>query len=374
MDELAKAKWFSTLDLNSGYHQIRLKAGEEFKTAFLTHLRHFEFKVMAFGLCGAPGTLQGAMNSTLSPLLRRCVLVFFDDILIYSASFEEHVQHIRMVLQLLAKDKWSVKISKCKFAQQQIAYLGHIISSQGIATDPAKVEAVISWPQPSSVKELRSFLGLAGYYRKFVRHFAVITKPLTNLLKKGVMFVWTQEHTQAFALLKEALVNSPVLAMPDFTIPFCIETDASNLGVGAVLLQKGHPLAYISKPLGPKTKGLSTYEKEYLAILIAIDQWRQYVQHAEFFIYTDKKSLVHLNEQRLNTPWQQKVFVKLLGLQYRLVYKKGAKNSVADALSRRVHSDSHILAVSSATPAWIEEIANSYEHDEKASDLWPNCQ
>jgi hypothetical protein len=247
--------------------------------------------------------------------------------------------------------------------------LGHIISSQGIATDPAKVEAVISWPQPSSVKELRSFLGLAGYYRKFVRHFAVITKPLTNLLKKGVMFVWTQEHTQAFALLKEALVNSPVLAMPDFTIPFCIETDASNLGVGAVLLQKGHPLAYISKPLGPKTKGLSTYEKEYLAILIAIDQWRQYVQHAEFFIYTDQKSLVHLNEQRLNTPWQQKVFVKLLGLQYRLVYKKGAKNSAADALSRRVHSDSHILAVSSATPAWIEEIANSYEHDEKASDL-----
>jgi hypothetical protein len=175
MDELAKATWFSTLDLNSGYHQIRLKKGEEFKTSFQTHFGHFEFKVLAFGLCGAPGTFQGAMNTTLSPLLRKCVLVFFDDILVYSETFDDHIQHLKLVLQLLSRDRWNIKLSKCKFAQQSITYLGHIISSVGISTDPSKVETVLSWPQPSNVKEVRSFLGLVGYYRKFVKHFVVIS-------------------------------------------------------------------------------------------------------------------------------------------------------------------------------------------------------
>jgi transposase InsO family protein len=272
-------------------------------------------------------------------------------------------------LKLLTKDKWSIKLSKCRFAQQQISYLGHIISANGVATDPAKVEAITSWPQPKNVKELRSFLGLAGYYKKFVRHFAVISKPLTTLLKKNELFVWTSEHTEAFVTLKTALVSALVLSMPDFSVPFCIEIDASNQGVGAVLLQKGHPLAFISKPLGPRTKGLSTYEKEYLAILIAIDQWRQYLQQAEFIIHTDQKSLIFLNEQRLNTPWQQKVFVKLLGLQYKLVYKKGVDNSVADALSRRAHAPAHLCALSTVTPKWLSEVVHSNNSDPKAQEL-----
>lgn len=366
---MAKAKWFSTLDLNLGYHQIRLKKGEEFKTAFQTHFGQFEFRVMAFGLCGAPGTFQGAMNTTLSPLLRKCVLVFFDDILVYSETFEDHLVHLQQVLQLLSKDQWVVKKSKCKFAQQQLRYLGHVLSADGIAIDPTKVEAIVSWPQPANVKELRSFLGLAGYYRKFVRHFAVIAKPLTNLLRKDVLFVWTSEHSSAFSLLKHAPSQAPVLAVPDFSEIFYIETDASNSGVGAVLLQKGHPLAFISKPLGPKTKGLSTYEKEYLAILIVVDQWRQYLQTAEFVISTDQKSLTHLNEQRLNTPWQQRVFVKLLGLQYRIEYKRGAENSAAGALSRRSHDAQHLLSLSVASPKWIAEGVQSYTKDNYASSL-----
>lgn len=246
MDELARAKWFSSLDLNSGYHQIRLKKGEEFKTAFQTHFGHFEFRVMAFGLCGAPGTFQGAMNSTLAPFLRKFVLVFFDDILIYSETFEEHVVHVRQVLELLARDQWIVKLSNCSFAQQRITYLGHIISAEGIATDPAKVEAIRTWPQPETVKELRSFLGLAGYYRKFVKHFAIIAKPLTNLLRKQVLFVWTEEHSTTFHLLKQALMTAPVLAMPDFAKTFSLETDASNSGIGAVLLQDGLWLLSVS--------------------------------------------------------------------------------------------------------------------------------
>jgi hypothetical protein len=292
------------LDLHSGYHQIRLQPGEEYKTAFSTHAGHFEFTVVPFGATGAPATFQGAMNSTLAPLLRKCALVFFDDILIYSASYEEHIHHLHQVLTLLAKDQWVVKLKKCNFAKQEIRYLGHILSSQGVQTDPEKVTAVLHWPTPSNVRDLRGFLGLAGFYRKFVRHFAIIAKPLTQLLKKHQLFVWTIEHQQAFAALQQALCSAPVLGIPNFSRPFAIETDACQTGVGAVLLQDGHPLAYVSKPLGPRTQGLSIYEKEYLAILIAVEQWHSYLQLPEFLIFTDQQPLTHLNGQRLNTVWQ----------------------------------------------------------------------
>jgi hypothetical protein len=157
----------SCLDLRAGFHQIRLKPGEEFKTAFQTHCGQFEFRVMAFGLTGAPGTFQLAMNSTLAPSLRKFVLVFFDDFLIYSRNYEDHVLHVKLVLELLQKDQWKVELSKCAFAQRQISYLGHTISAQGVGTDPKKIVAITDWPTPSNAKELRSFLGLAGYYRKF---------------------------------------------------------------------------------------------------------------------------------------------------------------------------------------------------------------
>jgi hypothetical protein len=189
MDELVGASWFTNLDLRSGFHQIRLKASEEFKTAFQTHSGHYEFRVVAFGLTEALGTFQGAMNVTLAPGLHKFVLVFFDDILIYSKTYAEHLVHIELVFQWLQQDQWFVKLSKCKFAQRSVSYLGHIISKEGIATNPAKIQAVTSWPLPTSVKELRGFLGLADYYRKFVRNFELIAKPLTNLLKKDTLFV-----------------------------------------------------------------------------------------------------------------------------------------------------------------------------------------
>ena len=180
--------------------------------------------------------------------------------------------------------------------------MGHIISSDGVATDPKKIQDVQQWPVPTNVKDVRGFLGLAGYYRKFVQHFGTIAKPLTELLKKGTIFVWTSIHQTAFDQLKQALTTAPVLQLPDFSKVFIIETDASAKDIGAVLQQEGHPIAYISKALGPKNQGLSTYEKECLAILMAVDHWRSYLQHAQFHIKTDQKSLENLTDQRLTTP------------------------------------------------------------------------
>jgi hypothetical protein len=368
MDELAQAKWFSKLDLKAGYHQIRLLPGEEPKTAFQTHMGHFEFRVMAFGLTGAPNTFLGAMNETLAPVLCKCALVFFDDILIYSTSFEDHLNHLSTVLQLLQTDQWKVNLVKCAFAQTSIFYLGHVISADGVATDPSKILVIQQWPTPVNVKELRSFLGLAGFYRKFVHHFGLISRPLTELLKKNILFVWTPDHQQAFETLKHALISAPVLALPDFSQPFCIYTDACKTGVGAVLMQNGHPLAFLSKALGIKNQGLSTYEKEYLVIIIAVTQWRTYLQLAEFHIYTDHQSLTQLNEQRLHTVWQQKLYTKLAGLQYRIIYKKGADNLAADALSRYPGSG-QLSHISQCTPTWIEEVIQGYPKDEHAQRL-----
>lgn len=326
MDGLAGAYWFSKLDLRASFHQIRLAPGEEYKTAFQTHQDHYEFTVMAFGLTGAPATFQSAMNATLAPVLRKFALVFFDDILVYSMSFEEHVSHLHQVRSILRDNNWQVKLSKCEFGRQQIAYLGHVMNGEGVATDPSKIATIQDWPVPESVKQLRSFLRIGGYCRKFIRNYGVISKPLTNLLRKGVLFLWISEHEIAFQTLKLALVSAPVLALPDFSKEFILETDASDLGIGAVLMQGEHPLAFISRALGPRNQGLSVYEKEYLSILLAIDQWHSYLQMGEFVIRTDQKSLAHLTEHRLHTPWQQKALTHLMGLHYRIIDKKEVDN------------------------------------------------
>lgn len=267
---------------------------------------------MAFGLTGAPVTFQGSMNATLAPGLRRFVIVLFDDILVFSPTFEAHIDHLRQVFQWLRQDKWKLKMSKCSFPANR--FIIWDISSNGLPTDPSKIQVVLDWPVPISVKELWDFLGLAVYYRKFVRRFGFIAKPLTKLLKKDQLFIWNDAHQRAFTLLKQALCFAPIVALLDFTLPFHIETDASSSGIGTVLHQAGHPLVFTSKALSPHNQGLTVYEKGYLAILMAVDQWHNCLLQAEFFIHTDHSSLVHLNEQRLRTAWQQRVFARLLGL------------------------------------------------------------
>jgi hypothetical protein len=195
----------------------------------------------------------------------------FDDILVYSKTYEEHLVHLEQVFQILEQDQWRVKLSKCSFAKEEVTYLIYMIGGAGVATYHSKVEVVASLPQPQNVKELRSFLGLVGYYRKFVKHFGIIAIPLIDLLMKYSAFVWTSEHEIAFQSLKTALVQAFVLVLPDFSKPISIETDASDAGVGVVLMQDHHPIACISKSFGPKMRGLSTYEKEFVTILLAVE-------------------------------------------------------------------------------------------------------
>ncbi|WVZ85511.1 hypothetical protein U9M48_032433 [Paspalum notatum var. saurae] len=364
LDELARAQWFTSLDLRAGYHQIRMEEADQAKTAFQTHHGHFEYTVMPYGVTGGPATFQQVMNTVLDSVLRKFVVVFIDDILIYSKTWDDHLKHIQQVFQILLHHQFKVKLSKCQFAKEELHYLGHLISRHGVSTDPEKVQTIKNWLTPSSVKDVRGFLGLAGYYRRFVKNFGLIRKPLTNLLKKGALFVWTEPQQSAFDALKQALVSAPVLALPDFSKPFTIETDASEIGIGAVLQQAGHPIAFVSKALGIKNQKLSTYEKECLAILMAVEKWRSYIQQTEFIIKTDHKSLTHLDDKRLSTPWQHKALTKLMGLQYRICYKKGVDNKVADALSRQpVHQYSEVYHISSVQPVWLQEVMDAYLTD-----------
>lgn len=224
LDELHGAAWFTKLGMWSRYHKIRLRVEDEPKTAFKTHHGHWEFRVMPFGLTNATVTFQALMNTIFQPLLRKGVLVFVDDILIYSKTLEEHLEQLSQVFAILEQHQLFLKKSKCLFAQQSLKYLSHVISAHGVATDPNKTQAIVTWPTPTDTKQLRSFLGLSGYYKKFIKNYGSISRPLIDLLKKHVQFHWNPELQLSFDALKQALTSAPVLALPKFQKSFTIET------------------------------------------------------------------------------------------------------------------------------------------------------
>jgi hypothetical protein len=251
---------------------------------------------MAFGLCNTPATFQALMNDVLQPFLRRFVLVFFDDILIYSKTWADHLSHLRAVLDELRRHQLFVKRNKCSFATSSVAYLGHVISAAGVAMDLAKVQAIHEWPAPRSARAVRGFLGLTGYYRKFVHNYGAIAAPLTALLKEG--FSW---GAAAFTALKAAVTSAPVLAMPDFVKLFTVECDASTLGFGTVLVQEGHPVAFFSRPVAPCHRSLAAYERELIGLVQAVRHWWPYLWGRRFIVKTDHYSLKYLLDQRLAT-------------------------------------------------------------------------
>ncbi|KAJ4780691.1 polyprotein [Rhynchospora pubera] len=340
-DELNGATVFSKLDLRFGYHQIRVHEDDIHKTAFRTHHGHFEFRVMPFGLSNDPSTFQALMIEIFQPLLRKFVIIFFYDIVVYSGSLEAHLEHLSQVFQILRSNQLVVKPSKCTFAVSQIAFLGHIISASTVAADPDKLKAIADWPTPTTQRQLRGFLGLAGYYRRFVHRYASIAGPLIDLLSKD-KFLWSESAQEAFLTLKTALISAPVLALPNFSLPFILETDASGVGIGAVLMQDQHPVAFYSKKLSTLMQGKSTYIREMYAIQSAVSKWRQYLLGRPFVIRTDHRSLHHLLTQTIQTPEQQQFLSKLVGYDFSIVYKAGTSDAAADALSRVHETDNHL--------------------------------
>jgi hypothetical protein len=297
--------------------------------------------------------------------LCKFVLVFFDDILIYSQHEEDHIEHLKIVLNLLRTNSLSAKRSKCTFAVPHVDYLGYIIGANGVSTDPSKISTIIAWPQPKSVTELRGFLGICGYYRRFIKDFGIICRPLHDMLKKEP-FHWTELQTEAFNLLKHKMTSAPVLALPDFSKPFILEMDASGKGIGAVLMQEARSIAFFSQSLGQRAAAQSVYHKEAIAILEALKKWRHYFLGNELVIKTDHQSLKFLMNQRLSKGIQHKLMLKLLEFNYMIEYKKGKENTVADALSR---NPSFCAALSVTTPSWSLDVENSYKHDRFCNNL-----
>jgi len=249
LDELHGLCIFSKIDLKSGYHQIRIKEGDEWKTAFKTKHGLYEWLVMSFGLTNAPSTFIPLMNHILRTFIGKFVVVYVDDILIYSKNLNEHLDHLLNVLSVLRSEQLYANLKKCPFCMEKIVFLGYVVTAQGIEMDEEKVKAIRDWPTPESVSEVRSFHGLASFYRRFVKDFITIAAPLTEIVKKSVGFKWNDEQDEAFNLLKDKLCSALVLALPDFTRAFEVECDASGIGIGAVLMQDKRPIAYFSEKL-----------------------------------------------------------------------------------------------------------------------------
>ncbi|KAK9075551.1 hypothetical protein SSX86_003876 [Deinandra increscens subsp. villosa] len=334
-DQLQGSSYFSKIDLRSGYHQLRVRDEDVPKTAFRTRYGHYEFLVMPFGLTNAPAVFMDLMNRVCKPYLDKFVIVFIDDILIYSKTKEEHEEHLRLILELLRKEQLYAKFSKCDFWIREVQFLGHIVDQNGIHVEPAKVEAIKNWPTPRAPTEIRQFLGLAGYYRRFIKGFSQLVQPLTALTHKGVQYRWGEKEERAFQTLKDMLCSAPILALPDGIDDFVVYCDASIQGLGCVLMQRDKVIAYGSRQLKDTEKNYTTHDLELGAVIHALKIWRHYLYGTKCTIFTDHKSLQHIfNQKDLNM--RQRRWVELLNdYDLAIKYHPGKANVVADALSRK---------------------------------------
>ena len=305
---------------------------------------------MPFGLTNEPSTFQAVMNNLFRPMLRRYVLVFFDDILVYSKNWEHQMQHMQSVLELLHTQIFYANRNKCTFGDTTMDYLHHTISKQGVAMQYSKIQAILSWSTPHNVKGVRGFLGLTGYYPKFIQGYGCIAKPLTTLTKKD-NFQWNQETQRAFEQLKQPLVIAPVLHLSYFTQLFTVECDASGSGIAAVLMQNLHPIAYFNEVLSDRNLAKSAYEREIMALALTVQHWRPYLLGSKFTVFTYQKSLGYLLHQRFTTPDQQHWVLKLLGFNFDINYKSSKENRAADALSRQEEGSYNSFL---SSPTWEE--------------------
>ncbi|WMV46245.1 hypothetical protein MTR67_039630 [Solanum verrucosum] len=297
-DQLQGASHFSKIDLRSGYHQVKVRECDIPKTAFRTRYGHYEFVVMSFGLTNAPTIFMDLMNRVFKPYLDSFVMVFIDDILIYLHSEEEHMGHLRVVLQRLREEKLYSKYEKCEFWLREVAFLGHVVSGDGIKVDPKKTDMIRNWPRPLTPSNIRSFLGLAGYYRRFVNGFSSIASPMTKLTQKKAKFEWTDECERSFQTLVDKLVSAPILSLSDGLEGFVMYCDASRVGLGCVLMQNGKVIAYASRQLKVHEKNYPTHDLELAAVVFALKIWRHYLYGVHVDVFTDHKSLQYVFTQK----------------------------------------------------------------------------
>ena len=333
-DQLNGSKVFSKIDLRTGYHQLKIRASDIPKTAFTTRYGLYEYNVMSFGLTNAPAYFMNLMNKIFMKFLDKFVVVFIDDILIYSKSEEEHEEHLRIVLETLREHQLYAKFSKCEFWLKEVGFLGHVLSAGGISVDPAKIKSVMEWKAPTTQTEVRGFLGLAGYYRKFVEGFSSIARPMTQLLKKDKKFEWTPKCEECFQELKKRLVTAPILIMPDISKNFDVYCDASRLGLGCVLMQEGKVVSYLSRQLKPHEQNYPTHDLELAAVVLALKTWRHYLMGNRCEIYTDHKSLKYIFTQKELNMRQRRWIELIKDYDLEIHYHPGKANVVADALSR----------------------------------------
>ena len=345
LDAIGEAKFFSTLDLASGYWQIKLDEDAKMKSAFVSRYGLYQFTVMPFGLTNAPATFQRMMDVVLSGLTWLQCMVYLDDIIVFAPTWEEHQMRLRNVLTRLRKYKLAAKMTKCRFGRQSIVFLGHVISAEGVSTDPEKVKAIQRLPYPKQdVTAVRSFLGMVGYYRRFIPHYAALVEPLNELLRKGSKKEWTDECVQVVDEVKQLLTTSPILRRPNFSKPFQITCDASQIGVGAVLEQldeknEPHPVAYWSKTLNPAQRKYTVTERECLAVVYAFKYFRHYFGTTVVTVYTDHSALQYLQTAKSLTGRLERWALSLQEYPLEIRYRKGCEQGAADGLSRLGHDE-----------------------------------
>ncbi|KAI2645046.1 Transposon Tf2-9 polyprotein [Labeo rohita] len=343
LEQLRSARFYTKPDLRSAYNLIRIRKGDEWKTAFSTTSGHYEYRVMPFGLANSPSYFQAFINDVFRDMLNRWVIVYIDDILIYSNTFTDHVQHVRTVLQRLIQHKLYAKEEKCQFHQESVAFLGYMISPAGVAMDETKVNAVRNWPLPKTLKELQRFLGFSNFYCRFIRNFSTVAAPLTAMVKKGsTRLSWSSDALLAFQDLRQRFTTAPILRHPDPQQPFIVEVDASSTGIGAVLSQrqgqpsKTYPCAFYSHKLSPAEKNYDVGNRELLAMKLALEEWRHWLEGARypFVILTDHKNLEYLRTAKVLNHRQARWSLFFTRFNFSINYRPGSQNTKADALSR----------------------------------------
>jgi hypothetical protein len=342
LETLSGSQWFSSLDLASGFWQVELNPKDREKTTFITRFGTYEFTVMPFGLCNAPATFQRLMDTVLRDILWQFVVVYIDDINIGSITFEEHLVHLEQVFNRLEKAGLKLSPEKCFFFKEELPFLGHVISKNGIQTDPEKLRTIKEFPIPKDLTQLRGFIALASYYRKFVKNFSSIAEPLNRLMKKNTPYIWGKDQVEAFEHLKTCLMTPPILAYPNFEKPFILYTDASTFALGAILSQKDddkkeHVIAYASRTLNKHERNYGITELECLAVVWAVKHFHHYLHGQKFIVITDHAALRYLLNMTNPTGKLGRWMMTLNAYDLEIINRPGKQHSNVDTLSRIVH-------------------------------------